>query len=591
MKGFVTRLSITRQFTAVVILGVVLTLAGTGLALKRSYDLAFDAKRTEIVHILENAQSLVEFYAGQARRGEIAVSEAKSRAVDALQAQRYDGGNFIFVFGTDGIMISYPRKELIGTNMILRKDPYGITNINNMIDAINAGRPALEYYSYPRPGETVPVRKMSYGVLVPEWGWILATGLYIDDIEAELISSAARLAAIFLPLFAIYLILAVWLRRLAGSLIGSLTQSVRAIAAGNLEVPIPGSERRDEIGQMSLAVQVLRDNSVKLRDSEARRARHEADRDMVMETIAGGLHRLARGDLNCQLDRAFPAEYEALSTDFSMTAQSLRAALRSIAQSSQTIRMGTDEIALASHDLARRNEQQAANLDGTASELSLITRNVENMAASASQASQAVTATRQAVELSDAVMGRAMEAMERIKDSSERISQIVALIDDIAFRTNLLSLNAEIEAASAGEAGRGFAVVAGEVRTLANRSKGAANEIKGLISSAAHHIENGVDLVGQTGAALKEIIGQAARIDTLVLDMANFARAQASSLTQINRALGQIDEATQQNSTMAEESTAASHSLAMEAALLDRLVGRFQLGAPAALPLAVDAAA
>jgi len=278
-------------------------------------------------------------------------------------------------------------------------------------------------------------------------------------------------------------------------------------------------------------------------------------------------------------------EYEKLWIDFNATAGSLRNALRSIAQSTQVIAVGTDEIALASHDLSRRNERQAASLDETATELRLITKNVENMAAGASEAAQAVTATRRAVETSGSIVLQATEAMRKIKDSSHRIGQIVALIDDIAFRTNLLSLNAEIEAASAGEAGRGFAVVASEVRGLAQRSKEAADEIKALISSSTYQVDSGVELVGKTGAALKEVIGQATIIDTLVLDISKYAQAQAASLAEISRVMSQIDKTTQQNTAMAEESTAASNLLASEAVILAGLVGRFQLGGDAQAPV------
>jgi methyl-accepting chemotaxis protein len=578
MNAFFARLSITRQFTALAILGVVLTLAGLGLALKRSYDLAFDAKRAEVLHILENGTSLVRLFVAKANSGAMSTADAQRLALDAIGAERYANGNYTFILNFKGDLLAMPNQKFVGTNRLGSVDAYGTYFVSNMLESAKSGHPEFQYYYYSKSDGTVPILKTSYAVAVPEWEWVLATGVYVDDVQAEILDSVVRLAEIFIPLFAGYLVIAFLLRRSIAKLMGSLTHTMQTMAQGDLEVPIAGTERHDEIGSMSLAVQVFRDNGVKLRELEARRSKVESDRHMVMTSIGRGLDRLAKGELDCRLRDAFPLEYEKLWIDFNTTADSLRSAIRSISLSTQAIAVGTDEIALASHDLSQRNEQQAASLDETAAELRLITTNVEKMAAGAGEASQAVTTTRRAVESSGSIVLQATEAMRKIKDSSYRISQIVALIDDIAFRTNLLSLNAEIEAASAGDAGRGFAVVASEVRGLAQRSKEAADEIKSLISSSTSQVDSGVELVGKTGAALKEVIGQATIIDTLVLDMSKNAQAQAVSLAEISRAMSRIDKTTQQNTAMAEESTAASNSLASEAAMLAELVGRFQLG-------------
>ncbi|MDR3463326.1 MAG: methyl-accepting chemotaxis protein [Beijerinckiaceae bacterium] len=580
----ITRLSIARQFTVLAILGLVLTLAGLGLALKRNYDLAFDAKRAEVRHILENSGTLVHLFVEKARSGAMSTADAQRLALEAVAAQHYDNGNYIFVLNGQGVMLAHPDKQIIGTNRMNSIDSSGIFMSRRIVETIKSGHPEFQYYLHTRRDGAVPVLKMAYAAAVPEWDWIVATGIYVDDIEAEMIGSVTGFAEIFIPLCGGALVIALLIRKSIANLIGSLTHTMQAMAAGELEVPIAGTARRDEIGRMSLAVQVFRDNAVKLREMEARRAKVEADRQMVMTSIGMGLDRLARGDLNCGLSDTFPSEYGKLWADFNATADSLRTALSSIARSTQAIAIGTDEIALASQDLSRRNEQQAVSLDQTATELRLITKNVEKMAAGASEASHAVTATRHAVETSGSIVFHATEAMRNIKDSSHRIGQIVAMIDDIAFRTNLLSLNAEIEAASAGEAGRGFAVVASEVRGLAQRSKEAADEIKALISSSTEQVESGVDLVGKTGAALKEVIGQASIIDTLVLDISKYAQAQAASLAEINRVMSQIDKTTQQNTAMAEEATAASNSLASEAANLAGLVGRFRLGGDVPAP-------
>ena len=242
------------------------------------------------------------------------------------------------------------------------------------------------------------------------------------------------------------------------------------------------------------------------------------------------------------------------------------------------MRSGSDEIADASDSLARRTEQQAASLEETAAALEEITATVRRTAEGASHARSVVAGAKTDAETGGEVVGRAIVAMNAIATSSRAITQIIGVIDEIAFQTNLLALNAGVEAARAGDAGRGFAVVAQEVRALAQRSAEAAKEIKGLISASTRQVGEGVDLVGQTGEALGRIVGQVAEINTVVTDIAASAQEQASGLQQINVAIAQMDQVTQQNAAMVEESTAASHALAREAGDLDRLMGRFQVG-------------
>jgi methyl-accepting chemotaxis protein len=248
-----------------------------------------------------------------------------------------------------------------------------------------------------------------------------------------------------------------------------------------------------------------------------------------------------------------------------------------VISNTSAIRSGTEEISIASDDLARRTEQQAASLEETAAALDEITATVKKTADGATHARSVVSTAKSDAEQSSKIVNEAIDAMSGIEKSSRQIGQIIGVIDEIAFQTNLLALNAGVEAARAGEAGRGFAVVASEVRALAQRSAEAAKEIKALISTSTAQVDHGVDLVAQTGKALDRIMQQITEINVVVSEIAASAQSEATGLNEVNTAVNQMDQVTQKNAAMVEESTAASHTLARETDELARLVGRFRV--------------
>jgi methyl-accepting chemotaxis protein len=317
---------------------------------------------------------------------------------------------------------------------------------------------------------------------------------------------------------------------------------------------------------------------------EAARTRAEQERDAraaeqaeVVELLAGGLEQMAAGNLMLRLSDAFPSDYERLRADFNAAMQQLEETMSVVAANTSGISTGADEIALASDDLSRRTEQQAASLEETAAALDEITATVKKTASGAKQASDVVTAAKGEAQHSGVVVSQAVEAMGQIESSSQQISQIIGVIDEIAFQTNLLALNAGVEAARAGDAGRGFAVVAQEVRALAQRSAEAAKEIKALISASTQQVGQGVSLVGETGKALQSIVAKVAEIDALVSEIAASAMEQSTGLAEVNSAVNQMDQVVQQNAAMVEQSTAATHSLRAEADELTRLISRFSV--------------
>lgn len=305
----------------------------------------------------------------------------------------------------------------------------------------------------------------------------------------------------------------------------------------------------------------------------------------VVERLGEALAALAASDLTPQV-RDLPVEYARVQSDFNAAVASLQEVLNSVIASVTAISSSSREIRSASDDLANRTEQQASALAETANAMQQITTIVTDTASNANSANEAVVSVHKQAEHGGEVVADAMVAMSAIETSSEQISQIIAVIDGIAFQTNLLALNAGVEAARAGEAGRGFAVVASEVRVLASRTTTAAKDIKELIGTSQADVSRGVERVGASGEVLSSILTRIGDLRGAIEEIACSARHQAENLSQINSAVSSMDQMTQQNAAMVEESTAAARSLAEEAEQLSRQVSRFQMPQYGAPPLA-----
>jgi methyl-accepting chemotaxis protein len=305
------------------------------------------------------------------------------------------------------------------------------------------------------------------------------------------------------------------------------------------------------------------------------------DRVYAVDCLARAMADFARGDLSTQIDGWFSPEYKGVRMDFNQAMQAMHATMKQIVAVTHKVGAGAGEIEQAIGQLSQRTVQQAANLARTAATLDEITATVRKTAEGASEARGVVTAAKDDAERSGTVIRETVTAMDGISDSSKKIGNIIGVIDEIAFQTNLLALNAGVEAARAGDAGRGFAVVATEVRALAQRSADAAKEIKTLISASSQQVATGVSLVGETGRALTRIVDQVNRLNVLVVAIAGSVQEQATGLGEVNTAVNQMDEVTQKNAGMVAETTAASQSLAAEAAELIRLMGQFKLKEPA----------
>ena len=388
--------------------------------------------------------------------------------------------------------------------------------------------------------------------------------------------------------------------RIVAKPLGRLTRNVAQLRDGQYDTAVDGVSGKDEVGEIARALDAFRHDLAggltARREQEQMRAQAESERRrneegqqraaaeqaVVVEALESALSRLSDGDLTARVEAAFAPEYEKLKVDFNAAMGKLQTAMSGVVANTAAITSGAQEISQAADDLSRRTEQQAASLEETAAALDQITATVRKTAAGAEHASTVVSQARSDARESGLIVGDAVGAMSEIERSSNQIGQIIGVIDEIAFQTNLLALNAGVEAARAGDAGRGFAVVASEVRALAQRSAEAAKEIKDLISASTAQVAGGVELVGRTGEALQRIVAQVAEITQIVDEIAASSKEQATGLHEVNTAVNQMDQVTQQNAAMVEQSTAASHALAREAADLARLMGQFRTGGPEA---------
>ena len=465
--------------------------------------------------VVDVVYSLLEGYEGQVKAGTLSLEEAQKRALERVKTIRYHEKEYFWINNLEHKVLTHGvSADLIGKDGSDVKDPNGKQIFVEFVKVAREKGAGVVEYQWAKPGSSKPVDKISYIKLMKEWGWVVGSGIYVDDVKAQVASMRWQIIGGTL-LLALVIFIFAWLvaRRIKQALDKAISASDQ-IASGDLTVKIE-IDSEDETGHLLASLKEMNEGLAKI----------------VGEVRTGA----------------------------------------------DSIATATEQIAAGNADLSQRTEEQASALEETASSMEELTSTVKQNADNAQQANQlAISASGVAVKGGD-VINKVVRTMESITDSSRKISDIIGVIDGIAFQTNILALNAAVEAARAGEQGRGFAVVAAEVRSLAQRSAAAAKEIKTLIEDSVSKVQDGSRLVEEAGHTTQEIVTSIKRVTDIMAEISAASLEQSSGIEQVNTAITQMDDVTQQNAALVEQAAAAAESLEEQALQLVQVVTRFKL--------------
>lgn len=615
---------LSTRFYAIVVLATAMMAILSQVLVSFAVDTAYEMRNLHLRDVSETAVSVLEGLEAQVENGTMTREEAMAEGHRLLSALRYGESGYFYAYDGNHVARVLPTKpEWIGTDKSDLTDINGVQLVVELVKiAKTQGNGSLTYH-FTKPNSDVAEAKIGYAVYFAPWDWMVGTGSYVADIEADL-ATLERIS--FGVLVASLLIMAVASTFVVRSVTVPLTALVTRMVdmrEGDHESDVPHIQAKGEIGQMARSIDVFRaglvertalakeqaakdaelasqreqalqqkleteareareaeerrEEEMRLQaEREAQRAQVESERErnrqaqeQVVSALSESLEAISKGDLSVRISRSFPQDYERLRNDFNLAVERIEGLVATIVQGSQAIRSESSTLNNAAIEMGRRTESQAASLEQTAAAITELSASVDNSSNGAREAADRVSEARERSGAGKRVVQSTIEAMSAISESSGKISRITSVIDDIAFQTNLLALNAGVEAARAGEAGRGFSVVASEVRALAQRSSEAAREIAELISTSGQQVQTGVSLVNESGQSLDEIEHLVAALDELVTTIAESSGQQSTGLSEVSTAMNRLDQVTQQNAAMFEETSAAVQALQGQAEILE----------------------
>ncbi|WP_417584633.1 methyl-accepting chemotaxis protein [Pelagibacterium sp.] len=527
-------------------------------------------------------------------RGVLGVDVGLGTLAAALADARPFGTGRVYLLSGAGKWLTAPNPDTV-------MQEYAADSASDVLNAIAAAEPIVVDNVVGQDGGEVYRIVHTFPLQGLDANWAVAV-----DVPESVVANAVNQQTLILAAGGLIMLLAVMgalfaaIRVFVQKPLGSLLGEVGRLSEGQLEDEVSGQKRKDEIGQVAAALEIFRHKlshgkvlerttaqqredadrersrtDKERAEAEADRARAAQDQQQVVEELAKGLSRLADGNLAYRINGPFPPAYEDLRIAYNTSLERFAEVINQLRSSSKAMKLATGEILSGANDLAERTTRQAAAIEETSAAIDGLSTTVSENADRCQTARGKAEVVANSAELGGKVMQEAREAMERIKTSSDKISDIIGMIDDIAFQTNLLALNASVEAARAGDAGKGFAVVAVEVRRLAQSAASASSDVKALIEQSSNEVKEGSRLVTDVAGTLTAMLGDVRENRTIVTEIAEASKSQSSSIREISGSIRQMDEMTQHNAALVEETNAAIEQTESQANELEGVVARF----------------